>query len=64
VTLQEGQHREDGNGSLGEKILSLDDLVDQQRLAEWMAQGKVRALHSREATLEEVFIEVAGVRPA
>ena len=64
VTLQEGQHREDGNGSLGEKILSLDDLVDQQQLAEWMAQGKVRALHSREATLEEVFIEVAGVRPA
>ena len=64
VTLEEGQHCENGNRSLGEKTLSLDDPTDQQRLAEWIAQGRVRAVHSREATLEEVFIEVAGVRPA
>jgi ABC-2 type transport system ATP-binding protein len=44
--------------------LSLDDPADQQQLAQWMNQGKVRAVHSREATLEEVFIEIAGVRPA
>lgn len=61
VTLEEGQN---GNCSLCEKTLSLDDPLDQQRLSEWIAQGKVRAVHSREATLEEVFIEVAGVRPA
>ena len=61
VTLEEGQN---SNCSLSEKTLSLDDPLDQQRLSEWIAQGKVRAVHSREATLEEVFIEVAGVRPA
>ena len=64
VTLEEGQYCENGNRSLGEKTLSLDDTTDQQRLAEWIAQGRVRAVHSREATLEEVFIEVAGIRPA
>jgi ABC-2 type transport system ATP-binding protein len=61
VTLEEGQN---GNRSLSEKTLSLDDPLDQQRLSEWIAQGKVGAVHSREATLEEVFIEVAGIRPA
>jgi hypothetical protein len=29
-----------------------------------MAEGKVQSIHSQEATLEEVFIEIAGVRPA
>ncbi len=61
VTLEPGQ---DGNTPLNEVSLSLDDPADQAKLAEWMAAGKVRAVHSREATLEEVFIEVAGVRPA
>ena len=46
------------------KLTRRPDLADQQRLAQWMAQGKVRAVHSREATLEEVFIEIAGVHPA
>lgn len=49
---------------LSEISLSMDDPKDQQHLAELMAQGKVRAVHSQEATLEEVFIEVAGMRPA
>jgi len=49
---------------LNEVTLSMDDPADQAHLAAWMAAGQVRALHSREATLEEVFIEVAGVRPA
>jgi len=64
VTLGEDPDSQNGNGSLLEMALGLDDPADQQRLATWMAQGKVRAIHSREATLEEVFIEVAGVRPA
>ena len=64
VTLEEVLHAHNGNEPFNEMTLSLDDPADQQRLAQWMAQGKVRALHSREATLEEVFIEIAGVRPA
>lgn len=47
-----------------EVTLSIDDPVDQARLAQLMAQGKVQSIHSQEATLEEVFIEIAGIRPA
>lgn len=56
----------DGNGHapLEDVPLSMDNPADQARFAEWMAAGQVRAVHSREATLEEVFLEVAGVRPA
>jgi ABC-2 type transport system ATP-binding protein len=49
---------------LSEIPLSMDDKKDLQRLAELMAQGNVRSVHSQEATLEEVFIEMAGMRPA
>jgi len=64
VTLVGDPGSQNGNGSFREMTLSLDDPADQQRLTTWMAQDKVRAIHSREATLEEVFIEVAGIRPA
>ena len=64
VTLAEDRSSQNGSASFCEMTLSLDDPVDQQRLTTWMAQDKVRAIHSNEATLEEVFIEVAGVRPA
>ncbi len=64
VTLEEVLNVQNGNGTFNEKTLSLDDPADQQRLVQWMTQGRVRAVHSREATLEEVFIEIAGVRPA
>ncbi|MDQ2906486.1 MAG: ABC transporter ATP-binding protein [Chloroflexota bacterium] len=43
-----------------EVSLNMDDPADQRRLAEWMGQGRVLSVHSREATLEEVFIEIAG----
>ena len=52
------------NQSWREVTLHSDDSAAQQQLAQWMAQGKVLAVHSHEATLEEVFIAVAGVRPA
>jgi ABC-2 type transport system ATP-binding protein len=52
------------NGALRDADLRMDDQTDQQRLAQWMAAGQVRAVHSHEATLEEVFVEIAGVRPA
>ncbi|HEU5368853.1 MAG TPA: ABC transporter ATP-binding protein [Ktedonobacterales bacterium] len=63
VTL-DGQSGQNGSEALNEITLSMDNPADQAKLAEWMAAGQVRAVHSREATLEEVFIEVAGVRPA
>jgi len=64
VTLNDGQPGQDSSAALSEVTLSMDNPADQAKLAEWMAAGQVRAVHSREATLEEVFIEVAGVRPA
>ena len=62
VTLTE--HGQNGHSALQDMTIKLDDLADQQRLSAWMAQDRVLAIHSHEATLEEVFIEVAGVRPA
>lgn len=47
-----------------EVTLSMDDARDQVRLAGLMAGGNVRSVHSQEATLEEVFVEMAGIRPA
>ena len=64
VTLEESQQGQNGTTPLTEVTLGLDNPGDAERLAQWMEQGKVRAIHSREATLEEVFIEVAGIRPA
>ena len=49
--------------ALTELTLRMDDPADQALLAQWMAQGRVRAIHSREATLEEIFISVAGKHP-
>jgi ABC-2 type transport system ATP-binding protein len=63
VTL-DGQPGQNDNAALKEVTLSMDTPGDRAKLAELMAAGHVRAVHSREATLEEVFIEVAGVRPA
>jgi ABC-2 type transport system ATP-binding protein len=61
VTLGDGQPSQHGSGPLNEVTLSMDESADQAKLAEWMAADQVCAIHSREASLEEVFIEVAGV---
>lgn len=53
-----------GSDSFTEITLCMDDPADQARLAQLMVEGKVQSVHSQEATLEEVFIEIAGVRPA
>jgi ABC-2 type transport system ATP-binding protein len=52
-----------GGGAFAELRLNMDDPADQKRLAGLLAGRKVISLHSQEPTLEEVFIEVAGVRP-
>jgi ABC-2 type transport system ATP-binding protein len=51
-------------GRMTETTLGMDDPSDKARLTELMKEGNVRSIHSQEATLEEVFIEVAGIRPA
>ena len=43
-----------------EVTLSLDEPVDARRLSDAMAQGQVLTIHSDEATLEDVFIKLAG----
>jgi ABC-2 type transport system ATP-binding protein len=55
--------RRDSN-LLSEFTLSMDSSEDQAKLLQLMALGKVQAIHSQEATLEEVFVEIAGVYPA
>jgi len=60
VTLAEPGHAK----QLTEVVLNMDSPGGQACLAELMAQGQVLSVHSQEPTLEEVFIEVAGFRPA
>jgi ABC-2 type transport system ATP-binding protein len=64
VTLAPSATTHGGDPALIERILSMDATADQAQLAAWMAQGSVRAIHSREATLEEIFMSVAGPHPA
>lgn len=42
--------------------ISLDDEVAGKQLEELVSGGRLRTLHSTEATLEEVFIQIAGRR--
>ena len=44
--------------------LALDDATDGRRLGELTAAGRIVTLHSAEATLEEVFIQLTGRRLA
>jgi len=43
-----------------EQLLRLDDAEDAARLAGWMRDGHVLTVHSREGTLEDVFVSLAG----
>ncbi|MBE0409171.1 MAG: ABC transporter ATP-binding protein [Anaerolineales bacterium] len=40
--------------------LSLDTAEERQRLADWLAEDSILAMHSGEATLEEVFLKLTG----
>jgi ABC-2 type transport system ATP-binding protein len=48
------------SGEATEVTLSLDEPADARRLSDAMAQGQVLTVHSEEATLEDVFIKLAG----
>ena len=52
------------DAALTEITLSTETLEQRTQLAQLMEQGQIRAVHSCEATLEEVFVEVAGVHIA
>jgi ABC-2 type transport system ATP-binding protein len=43
-----------------ERTIRLDDPADAARLQGWMVKGDIVAIHSREGTLEDVFVELAG----
>jgi ABC-2 type transport system ATP-binding protein len=43
-----------------EQTVRLDDPNDAARLAEWMGSNDVLTIHSREGTLEDVFVSLAG----
>lgn len=64
VTLGTGGPGSANGGALSDITLGMDDPRDQARLEQLLASGSVRAIHSQEATLEDVFVEIAGVRPA
>ena len=49
--------------ALTERTLSMDAPADQAQLARWMAQGSVKAILSREATLEDIFMSLARGTP-
>ena len=52
--------RKDG-GEAGETLsLALDDAADARRLSDYMSRGQVLTIHSEEATLEDIFIKLAG----
>jgi len=46
--------------SRDEQTVRLDDPEDATRLAAWMASDDVLTIHSREGTLEDVFVSLAG----
>jgi ABC-2 type transport system ATP-binding protein len=62
VTVAPGPASGERSSLPSELALSMDNTADQAQLAQWLAQGRVKSIHSREATLEDVFIRVAGVR--
>ena len=43
-----------------EHFIKLDDPDDAHQLGQWMEFGRVMSIHSREGTLEDVFIAIAG----
>ncbi len=62
VTLAQCPSSQGESSPFTERTLAMDAPADQAQLAQWMNQGIVRAIHSCEASLEDVFMSVAGVR--
>ncbi|MEE8122406.1 MAG: hypothetical protein V3T55_12820, partial [Anaerolineales bacterium] len=56
--LVEVEYRD--NGDLRKETLSLVDEKDKHHLNDIVNTGKVEMMHTKEATLEEIFIKVTG----
>lgn len=50
----------DEHGHLSEKYLSLSGDESGQQIHQWMREGKIRAIHSCEATLADIFMHITG----
>ncbi|HZE38179.1 MAG TPA: ABC transporter ATP-binding protein [Stackebrandtia sp.] len=55
-------YRADGDATLRTKDFGMDDLADDPAFAALLRDGHVEAVHSQEADLEDVFIDVTGRR--
>ena len=63
LKLAHGQKTLEATLETGEALtISLDDDAAGKQLQELVSAGRLRTLHSTEATLEEVFIQIAGRR--
>jgi ABC-2 type transport system ATP-binding protein len=60
VTLAPSPAPREEPPTLTERRLSMDAPADQAQLAAWMAEGTVMAIHSHEATLEDIFMSLLG----
>lgn len=47
-------------GELEEEVISLDDPRGQERLSALMREARIERMHTREATLDQIFIELTG----
>jgi len=61
VVLAADPPADEGSSPFIERMLHIDSHADQALLVQWMSQGRIQSIHSCEATLEEVFVSVAGV---
>ncbi len=48
------------NGASASETLSLDETADQARLQALVSEARVETMHTQEATLEQIFIELTG----
>lgn len=48
------------NGASASETLSLDEAADQARLQSLVSEARVETMHTQEATLEQIFIELTG----
>jgi len=64
LKLQYGERLVDveyrSNGDLRKETLSLVDATDRHHLNDIVRAGEVETMHTKEATLEEIFIKVTG----
>lgn len=47
-------------GEIRKEIFSLEQENERRKLAELIQEGQIVTMHSKEATLEEIFIKVTG----